>query len=117
MLPNRLGILAATGMLGCLPGVAQAGPSATLADCLRPPQALSTASSSVLIPPGSGAPQLLAQALPAAGTNPSSTPERSSRPRDNNPQLAQAVVGPESLPACTYDPPLPPAPQIIRGLW
>lgn len=109
-LPCRLGLLAVAGILGSLSGTAQAGPTATVADCLRPPQAVSGAP--VLVPPGASKPQLLAQALPSSGA----VAGRTSQRRDSSPQLAQAT-SPESLPACTYDPPLPPTPTIIRGLW
>jgi hypothetical protein len=106
-LSKRLGIVTAAGLLASLPGVAQAGPAAMVPDCLRPSAAVSAAASPVLIPPGGSAPQLLAQARPADG---------SSGNRGSSELVAQATE-PESLPACTYDPPLPPAPQKIRGLW
>ena len=115
-LPSRLAILAVAGFLASLPGAAQAGPASTLTDCLRPSREVTaTASSPVLVPPGAAAPQLLAQALPGSEPARVNTGDSDGRSRPTGPQLAQATnPAPESLPACTYDPPLP---QVIRGLW
>lgn len=118
-LPSRLAILAAAGVLASLPGAAQASPATTVADCLRPSQDVTAAATPpVLLPPGAAAPQLLAQALPGSRPASLNANNSTSNSRSTNPQLAQAIAqAPESLPACTYDPPLPEPPQVIRGLW
>lgn len=115
-LARHLGVMTSAGILCALPGVAHAGPSATVPDCLRPPQAITTAAASVLIPQGSPAPQLLAQALPATSPNRSSSTQSSSQVPASSQFVAQAAApaAPPSLPACTYDPPMP---EVIRGLW
>jgi hypothetical protein len=114
-LPRHLGLLSAAGLLCSLPAVAQASPNATVADCLRPPQAVATAAAPALVPPGSRSPQRLAQAQPTAGPARASAIESSSTSRGSSALLAQAGAPvPESLPACTYD---PPTPGVIRGLW
>jgi hypothetical protein len=106
---RRLALLAAAGSLAAIPTPSLAGPAAT-PDCLTPPASLSADNRpGVQIPGVSRSPVLLAQAQPA------SAPARSGS------LVAQATVDPaattESLPACTYDPPVIPTPQTIRGLW
>jgi hypothetical protein len=112
----RLGVLAAAGLIAGHHDPAQANPATTVADCLRPSASVSAASSPVLVPPGAVHPQLLAQALPSSTGVRVRTPASAQPSLDSNPRLAQAAV-PESLPACTYDPPLAPASPVIRGLW
>jgi hypothetical protein len=51
--------------------------------------------------------------IPAVSTVP---PQGAIPSVSNGVQLAQAAA-PESFPACTYDPPLPPPAPVIRGLW
>ena len=72
-----------------------------------------------------GAPALLASTAPSVGIIPpdNTVPPVSIVPAEpagsaasNGLQVAQATA-PESFPACTYDPPLPPAAPVIRGLW
>ena len=111
----RLGVLTTVGLLSGHHGVAQANPSAAIADCLRPPATVSASASSVLLPQGGASTQLLAQALPSSTATRTSAPAGDRQSRSSNPQLAQAAA-PESLPACTYDPPMPATP-VIRGLW
>ena len=124
-LTGRLALLTAAGSLTLLPTASQAGPAVNVADCLRPGRAVASAASPVLLPPAGSGSQLLAQALPAASPQaPVAGPVASgSAPGSGAAQLlAQTpapapAAGPETLPACTYDPPRPAAPQIIRGLW
>ena len=108
----QLGLsLLAAGALISMPAASKAGPAGTTPDCLRPPAAARLDSSdTVLRPGGSSAPQLMAQALPA-GNGPAVAD------RTGGARLIAQASAPETLPACTYDPPRPPAPQIIRGLW
>ena len=112
----RLGVLAAAGLISSLPSTAQANPATNVADCLRPSAQVAAAASPVFVPPGSGSSQLLAQALPASSGPRMRAPGLSRQPLNSNPQLAQATA-PQSLPACTYDPPLPSTSPVIRGLW
>ena len=114
-LTARLSVLAA-GLTCGLPDAAQANPGMSDPDCLRPPAALLSTVPPVLVPPGTGRSELVVQALPTSAWASDITPERSSQALDSSQQQAQAAV-PESLPACTYDPPLPPTPGVIRGLW
>jgi len=121
-------LLAAVGSVCALPAPSSARPAA-VPDCLRPTMAIKSAGSpSVLTPSSAQQGQLIAQALPPSGaaTAPSSGAPLNSpqRPRAGSTQLlakaptpAPAVNVTQLLPACTYDPPLSPAPQVIRGLW
>lgn len=110
-LPRPLIVLAAAGLSCSFTGAAQAMPGMSDPDCLRPSTAGSATLSSLRLPPGAGTTQLLAQALPASAAAPFPGPTNT---RAVSSQLAQA---PQSQPACTYDPPLPPAGPVIRGLW
>ena len=143
---RRLGLLAASGLISQLPAAAQANPGMSDPDCLRPPAEILAATSSVLIPPEAritpsrveaapvpneasvsppartapaGAPTLLASTAPPVGIiSPVSNGgvEVTLPSVSSGQQLAQ-VAAPDSFPACTYDPPLPPAAPVIRGLW
>ncbi len=72
-----------------------------------------------------GAPTLLASTAPPVGIIPpqntvppvSSAGMEATLPSASNGQQLAQVAAPESFPACTYDPPLPPAAPVIRGLW
>lgn len=112
----RLGVLTAVGLLSGHHGVAQAKPATSVPDCLRPSATVSATASSVLKPSLAAPSQLLAQALPTATATRPDAPTSPRKSLNSNPQLAQAAA-PESLPACTYDPPLAPASPVIRGLW
>lgn len=114
-LTAQLSVLAA-GLTCGLPDAAQANPGMSDPDCLRPPAALLSTGSPVLIPPGAGRSELVVQPPSTWAGVGENSPRLTSQVLDSSPQQAQAGV-PESLPACTYDPPLPPAPGVIRGLW
>lgn len=123
---HHLGLIAATGCLLASPAAALAGPAAA-PDCLR---SVATVSSGALPSDRLSARGLWPAGSKAIGSEPVllSQANRPRRPGGVDTWLAQASTqepasggaapeagaAAESLPACTYDPPVP---QIIRGLW
>ena len=98
-LPSAL-LAGASLALCCLSTSAHAKP-VSVADCLRAAAAASDG-------------QLLAQALPATSGSAASAGAAADA---QGPALLSQAAQPESLPACTYDPPRPAVRQTIRGLW
>lgn len=123
---HHLGLIAASGCLLAFPATALAGPAAA-PDCLR---SVATVSSGALPGGRLSTVGLWQEGSRAVGPEPVllSQANRPSRPGGIDAWVSQsstqepasggaspeAGTAAESLPACTYDPPVP---QIIRGLW